>query len=171
MTWTSEALGWAPQVLAIELKKALTYRVTFWIRHILGTLTELTIAYFLWEALFARAPSGPGIKTLAGYSFHGILYYYLFAALGSRVVWGSLQGSISTEIYDGSLNRYLLYPLSFSGYKCVALFAQQLIASSQLLFGLAVAISIWGNPQSSRSARAASRSASSRQCCAGSRCF
>ena len=76
----SSAIGerywtWAPHVLAIEIKKAVSYRVDFWIQFFVGTFAEIAIAYFLWKAVFQIR----GVAIMEGYSFHGLVYYYLFA--------------------------------------------------------------------------------------------
>jgi ABC-2 type transport system permease protein len=139
----AESLNWVPHVLSNELRKMFSYRVAFWVQYVLGATTDLCIAYFLWKAIFEQN----GVDRMQGFSFHGILFYYVFAALGSKVVQGSDRSwTISLEIYDGSLTRYLLYPLSYLGFCYVSQFARQLISVAQLLFGLAVAILIWGLP-------------------------
>ena len=104
------SVGWAPHVMALELRKAFAYRAEFWIRFVVGSSTALVVAYFLWGAIFASS----GQATLQGYSFHGILFYCVFAALGSRIVTGGDgQGAISQEIYDGTLTRSLIYRFRF----------------------------------------------------------
>jgi ABC-2 type transport system permease protein len=81
-----------------------------------------------------------------GFSFHGILFYYLFASFCARIVTDSSSGDISDEIYQGALTRYLLYPLSFFFYKYVSCFASQIIALVQMIVCLGVAIWLWGLP-------------------------
>ncbi|MGK5088392.1 ABC-2 family transporter protein [Bdellovibrionota bacterium FG-2] len=137
-----EAFEWIPHVLSLELRKIFSYRVAFWVRYVLGTVTELTVAYFLWGALFEYSSQ----QRLQGFSFHGILFYYVFASLGAKIVRPSNDGWISQEVYDGGLTRYLLYPVSFVGYKYVTFLSQQFVAVGQMLFGLGVAVSILGLP-------------------------
>ncbi len=133
---------WAPHVLSIELKKALSYRLDFWIFFFFGTATEIGVAYFLWKAVFASQNT----TTMAGYSFHAIIFYYLFASFAIRISRGSERGYISQEIYDGGLTRYLLYPVSFLGYKFVTHFAQQLIGIFQLFVAFGILILLMGLP-------------------------
>lgn len=135
--------AWARHVFSIELRKLFTYRVTFWLNFIVGTLAELTVSYWLWSALFESR----GATQMEGYSFHGLLYYALFASLTGRIVRGVEARFISVEIYEGTLNRYLLYPLPFLGYKYVTHLAQQLIAMLQLVFTAALLIGWLGLPQ------------------------
>lgn len=127
-------MTWVSHVLAIELKKAFSYRVAFWVQFLLGTATELGVAFFLWRAIFASA----GAERLQGFTLHDILYYYLFASFASKITRGADRGYFSDEIYNGTLTRYLLYPLPFLGYKFVTHLAQQLLGLAQLLLAWAI---------------------------------
>ena len=133
---------WAPHVLSIELKKALSYRVDFWILFFFGAATEIGVAYFLWKAVF----ESQGSTTMAGYSFHAIVFYYLFASFAVRISRGSERGYLSQDIYDGGLTRYLLYPVSFLGYKFVTHIAQQLLGIFQLLIAFGALALLMGLP-------------------------
>lgn len=136
------SLVWVPHVFSIEIRKLLTYRVAFWVKYVIGTLTEICVAYFLWDAIFVHT----GSQTMQGYSFLGIVYYYVFSGLVGRMIQTADQGGISIDIYEGGLTRYLLYPLSFLQYKYVSFLGQQVSMLFQLLLGLAVALMIWGLP-------------------------
>jgi ABC-type uncharacterized transport system permease subunit len=76
--------GWAPHVLSIELKKAFSYRVDFWIQFLIGTTADLMVSYFLWRAIFStRAVSEMEV------------YYYFFATFASRIARGAERGYLS----------------------------------------------------------------------------
>ncbi len=135
-------MAWIPPVLALELKKALSYRLDFWVTFFLGTVTEIGVAYFLWKAVF----EAQNATTMAGYSFHAIVYYYLFAAFSIRISRGTERGYISQEIYDGGLTRYLLYPVSFMGYKFVTHIAQQLLGIFQFAIAYGILFGVLGLP-------------------------
>ncbi len=128
------SLHWVPHVLAIELKKAFSYRVNFWALFIMGTGTELAVAYYVWKSVFAAT----GATELAGYTFHGLVFYSLFANVASKITRGTDKGYISQDIYDGGLTRYLLYPLPFFPYKYVTHITQQLLGVFQLVIALAL---------------------------------
>lgn len=143
--------GWVTQVVSFELRKVFTYRFTFWVKYFVGAITELTVAYFLWGAIFAATAVAPGSAAgevrLGGYTFHGLLYYTLFATLGANVVRTlDRGGEISGEIYQGTLSRYLVYPVPYLAYRYASYFGLQLISVGQLLFGVAVALAIFGVP-------------------------
>jgi ABC-type uncharacterized transport system permease subunit len=63
------------QLLAIELKKNFSYRVDFWVNFIFSGLSRLTIAYFLWDAVF----SATGKTQNGGMDFHQMMLYFLMA--------------------------------------------------------------------------------------------
>lgn len=134
--------SWVPHVLSIELKKAFSYRVAFWVQFLIGTGADLSISYFLWWAIFQAR----GESTIQGFTFHGLILYYVFATFSSKITRGNDRGYISTDIYEGTLTRYLLYPLPFFPYKLVTHFTQQLLGMIQLLFTLSLFALIIGLP-------------------------
>jgi ABC-2 type transport system permease protein len=138
----TESWSWAPHVLSIELKKAVSYRVDFWIQFVVGTATDIAVAYFLWKAMFLANHT----EIMQGFTFQGIIFYYLFATFAARIARGSERGYISAEIYDGGLTRYLLYPLPFLGYKLITHFSQQILAIIQLVLAFAVLLWLMGAP-------------------------
>ena len=109
------ALYW--NIFSVEAQKRMSYRVDFWINSIAGVLVHFSFFWFLTYALFAS-----GTPTLAGFSARGMILYYVFVTLIGRLVQSmELDLGISQDIYDGSLSRYLLYPLRYSAVK----YAQQ----------------------------------------------
>ncbi len=104
-------------VLTVEARKRMSYRADFWITSIVGTLVSFSFFWFLTYALFAS-----GRPTLAGFSVQGMILYYFFVTLIGRLVQSTeLDMGISQDIYDGSLSRYLLYPVRYGFVK----YAQQ----------------------------------------------
>ena len=121
--------AWVPHLFLIEIKKALNYRATFWIDFVFGTTAEMAVAYFVWKAVFEVR----GVETMQGFGFTSLIYYYLFASLSAKISRGHDRGYLSQDIYDGGLTRYLLYPLSFFGFKYVVHLTQQFLGIFQLL--------------------------------------
>lgn len=101
-------------VASLEVRRSLTYRVDFWIQAVLTFLAEIALAWFLWRGVFDAS----GAATIGGYTFDGAVRYTLLAALASKFVRGvGLEGAIAQEIYDGSLSRYRVYPVSYFAFK------------------------------------------------------
>ena len=59
---------------------------------------------------------------------------------------GTVGGDISDEIYDGSLSRFLVYPVSFFYFKYFSTLARSTIAGFQLLVVLGAFIFLIGIP-------------------------
>lgn len=131
--------SWAPHVLSLELKKAFSYRVAFWVQFLMGSGTELVVSYFVWLSVFRASGvsidpgAAAGANTIQGFTFHGLVFYSLFASLSAKITRGNDRGYVAQDIYDGGLTRYLLYPLPFFPYKYVTHLTQQLLGVAQLL--------------------------------------
>ena len=136
----------ALHVFAIEIKKAVSYRVAFWVNFLLGTTTDLLIAYFLWGAIFAAS----GSQTMQGFSFHGMVFYYLFATFSMKMGRGNDHGYLAQDIYDGGLTRYLIYPIHFFGFKYITHITQQMLAALQLSIAFCALWFILGIPPDSQ---------------------
>jgi ABC-2 type transport system permease protein len=106
-------MNWWRFVVAAEIRKILAFRVDFWITFLGQTLIQLLIARALWQSIFESS----GHDVMEGFTLPMMTLYYLIVPLGTRMLTGENVGFLSREIYDGSFNRYLIYPLSFFQYK------------------------------------------------------
>jgi len=101
-------------VFSVEARKRMSYRADFWINSIIGILVKLSVFWFLTYAMF----SASGARNLAGYTERGMILYYVFVSLMGRIVQANeMEMGISTDIYEGSLTRYLIYPVSYPAVK------------------------------------------------------
>jgi len=108
-------------VFTIEAKRTMSYRTDFWINVIGGLLSGIAIPYYMWSWIYHA--EGDGTAMIGGRTFDQMITYYVACALIAKVVRGSdLPLMISTDIYEGGLNRYLLYPTRYLPFK----YAQQL---------------------------------------------
>ena len=106
-------------VWSIETRSALSYRVDFWLNVIAEFAAQFAIVYFLWQYVF----DSRGVERIAGYTFHGMITYYLTVILLGKLVRGKgFEGAVSADIYEGGLNRYLVFPAPYFPIK----FAQHL---------------------------------------------
>lgn len=102
------------RVAGMEVRRTVTYRVDFWAQALLGFLAEWALAWFLWLGVFEAS----GAATVGGLTLAGAVRYTLLAALVGKVMRGTgLDGAIAQEIYDGSLSRYRVYPVSLYAFK------------------------------------------------------
>ena len=133
---------WIRSVFAAEIKKMLSYRVDFWIQFPGMIAIQLSLAYFLWDAVFSENKA----SEMGGYGFSGLMFYYLMVPLVDRILRGAELRFISVDIYEGSLNKYLIYPVPFFLFKYVQHFAQASIALLQCMLTLTMFIVIFGLP-------------------------
>lgn len=135
------------QVAGVEARKRMTYRVDFWINAIVGFLAQLGVAWFIVAAVFA----GSGRAQVGGYGRDGMLLYFILVLLFGRVVRGpEMDMAVSSDIYEGGLTRYLLYPTSYLGMKYAQHLGSLLPALLQIfLFGAWVPFAI-GMPEGVR---------------------
>jgi ABC-2 type transport system permease protein len=121
------------QVFSIECRKLMSYRADFWINSVVGFVAHFGVMYYLWRAIF----SGPA-ERIGGYTFEGMLLYYLLVILIGKLVRGAEHThDISVDIYEGTLSRYIVYPTSYFGFKYAQHLGLMLPGLVQLaLFGL-----------------------------------
>jgi len=138
-------MRWFMQVFSLELRKVVAYRVDFWFQFIMSIFANVATAYYLWKAIFAYR----GITEIGGYSFTALMFYYLLVPMTARMINGPGLGFIAQEIYDGSLNRYLIYPVSFIQYKYAQYLADTAVYFSQFLLGIVAFHLVVGIPSES----------------------
>lgn len=101
-------------VLSVELRSQISYRADFWINALAGFFAEFGVTWFVWAAVFRES----GRPVIGGYTLDGMVLYFLAVVLLGRLVAGrEFEGAIAGDIYDGSLNRYLVLPASFTAFK------------------------------------------------------
>jgi viologen exporter family transport system permease protein len=122
-------------VVSTEARKRMSYRADFWISTVVGFLVQFGVAWFLWTAVFRES----GATTIGGYSERGMILYFAAAQLLGRIARGlEIDGTMSQDIYDGQLSRYLVYPAGYFRFK----YAQQLGAMLPVAAQLAVC-AVW----------------------------
>lgn len=121
-------------IFSIEIRKLLSYRVEFWLQFIAAVLVNLGVYYFLWKSIFDFNQ----VDQLQGMSFSQLMIYYFLIPFIDRIVRSSENFSISQDIYSGTLNRYLIFPLSFFGYKYLERLAYSFLGVLQMLMGLLI---------------------------------
>ncbi len=133
-------------LVSLETRKLMSYRVDFWLNTTVALALELAVAYFLWRAIFGTGGAGGAGSDVAptrlgGFTFEGMMVYYVLALLLGRLVRGQERGdAMSLDIYDGGLSRYLIYPSSYVGFKYAGHLGQLLPAVIQLVgFGVVAA--------------------------------
>ena len=103
-------------IFRIALEERLAYRGDFALGTLMRFLPIIT-QIFLWWAVFESVQGGTGSGTLVGYSFHDMVAYYLLSMLGRA--FSSMPGlasTVSKQIRDGEIKKYLIQPIDMIGF-------------------------------------------------------
>lgn len=129
-------------MVSMELRKAFAYRMDFWVNFIFSAIGRLTIIYFLWKSVY----SFQNTNDIGGRTFEQTMLYFVILFFVDNIVRSSSMkfGVISRDIYDGSLTRYLLYPMDVLPIKFAQLMGQTVVGFAQMALGLLVLSTIIG---------------------------
>lgn len=121
------------QIASMEARRRMSYRVDFWLTAVVGFAAQFGVVYFLWSAMFSES----GKTTMGGFTFEALLVYYVAVLLFGKLVRGvEFDNHVSQDIYEGGLNRYLVFPASYFGFKYAQHLGSMIPALVQLaLFG------------------------------------
>jgi ABC-2 type transport system permease protein len=96
------------------MRKRMSYRLDFWVTTVLVFVSSILIPWFFWGAIYAQADG----EEINGYSLKEMLLYICVAILVGRLVRGAEHvADVADDIYQGTLNRYLLYPANYLSMK------------------------------------------------------
>ena len=95
------------------LSDAMQYRLNFMLG-LISIIFPITIQLFIWNAVY----SGKGDTIVYDFSYHQMIFYTLLSAIVSKFVASDgFEGEINQDIKYGGLNKYLVKPISYSGYR------------------------------------------------------
>lgn len=102
------------QIVSLEARKLMSYRADFWLYAVVSVTVHFGVQYYLWSSIYAdRHGAAIGGRTLTD-----TLQYYMLVILFAKFVQsGDYWGDVMRDIYDGSLTRYLIYPVAFTPFK------------------------------------------------------
>ncbi len=128
-------------IASLEARARFSYRVDFWINALFGFGVEMFLAWSLWKAIFEAS----GSAKIGGRDFDGMLFYYLTVVLVGRFTRGhNNEGMISGDIYEGGLNRYLVFPLDYRWVKYAQVIGALAPVFVQVLLFAVIAIPLFG---------------------------
>ena len=102
-------------IFKMEIRAILAYRVSFWINFLGTSLGHLGLSYFLWSSIFSKSES----KLIGGMTFPMMILYSILAPMVIKTVMGMQLLDISQDIYMGSLNKFIIYPVSYFEFKWI----------------------------------------------------
>lgn len=120
---------------SIALKAGLEYRVNFYFS-IAAAAAPVIIQTALWIALYGNEPGA----ALFGFTFAQMVAYTVIAQLVSRLVRTGFEYEINGDIRTGSLDRYLVKPVSYFSFRLFAFLGDKTVHS--LVTGALLAVSL-----------------------------
>lgn len=104
-------------IFRIALEERLAYRGDFALGTLMRFLPMIT-QIFLWKAIFESFTGGENASnTMAGYTFHEIVAYYLLSMLGRA--FSSMPGlasSTAKQIREGEIKKFLTQPIDMISF-------------------------------------------------------
>lgn len=127
-------LGLSRQIVTLEIRKIFSYRTDFWLSFVGSTLVQFAAAWFLWKSIFTFQH----VEKVGAFTFPALMFYYLLVPVVGRAVYGGFMGDIAMDIYQGTLTRYLIYPVSFFRFKLLTRIANTAVLAFQITLALIV---------------------------------
>lgn len=98
------------EIARIYLKQQLAWRVDV-IFNMLFTVTKIVFAYLLWRIIFNNR------DVVAGFTFHGMLSYYIISAFLSQLELSrGISEDITIRIRGGKFSNFMVLPVNIEGY-------------------------------------------------------
>lgn len=102
-------------VFSMGVQQSMEYRFHFFLG-LLGAAFPILVQYFIWTAVYQHS----GESALFSYSYHQIILYTILAGLVSKLIATQFEHQIVDDIKNGGLNKYLIKPVSYFGYRLVS---------------------------------------------------
>ncbi|OME94805.1 MULTISPECIES: ABC transporter permease [Paenibacillus] len=121
-------------VFSMGVQHSMEYRFHFFLG-LLGATFPILVQYFIWTAVYRHS----GQDALFSYSYGQIILYTILAGLVSKLIATQFEHQIADDIKNGGLNKYLIKPISYFGYRLVSFFGQKAIyygITALLLIGI-----------------------------------
>lgn len=94
------------------VEQALEYRVSFFLS-MLSAAFPIIIQTTMWNYLYRHSDAA----AVFGYQQGEILLYTLLATIVSQLVGTGFEGEMNSDIKMGGLNKYLIRPIGYKGYR------------------------------------------------------
>ncbi|WP_141734943.1 ABC transporter permease [Oligoflexus tunisiensis] len=126
-------MRWFLQVMSGQMRMRLAYPWGFWVSLSLELFVVASINWYLWSAVLASR----GGADFPGYTLRTLVLYSLITSILRKVQVNSDQfGGLGDDIYSGSLNKYLVYPVSYFGFRYAMHLGGSLVSFCQSFLAL-----------------------------------
>jgi ABC-2 type transport system permease protein len=123
--------------LGVGFKAGLEYRANI-VFSIAGAIAPVVIQTALWIVLYGQDPAA----TMFGFTFAQMVAYTVVAQIVSRLVRTGFEYDMNTDIRTGSLDRFLVKPVGYFGYRLSAFIGDKLVQTAAMGILLAAAVAV-----------------------------
>ncbi len=126
-------MKWFWQVMSGQMRMRLAYPWGFWVSLSLELFVVASINWYLWSAVLASR----GGEAFPGFTLRTLVLYSMITSILRKVQVNSDQfAGVSDDIYSGSLNKYLVYPVSYFGFRYAMHLGGSLVSFCQSFLAL-----------------------------------
>jgi len=125
----------------VGLKAGIEYRANFFFA-IAAAVAPVVIQTALWIVIYGGSSDGDNGSTLFGFTFAQMVAYTVIAQLVSRLVRTGFEYDLNDDIRTGSLDRYLVKPVGYFGFRLFAFLGDKAVQSFVMGALLAVAVAV-----------------------------
>ena len=90
------------------IQRRMSYKIGFFMR-IIGGLLQVLIMYYLWMAIFNSSIS----EEIKGFTSSEMVIYIVISYITSQIINITIEGTVASEIRDGSVAVNLIRPISY----------------------------------------------------------
>ncbi len=119
------------------VKAGLEYRANVWFS-VAGAIAPVVIQTALWIVLYGSDPA----ETMFGFTFAQMVAYTVIAQLVARLVRTGFEYDVNNDIRTGSLDRYLVKPVGYFGYRLFAFLGDKVVQTVVMGALLAAALAV-----------------------------
>ncbi|MCZ8520442.1 MULTISPECIES: ABC transporter permease [Paenibacillus] len=106
----------------LGVQHSMEYRLHFALS-LLSSAVPAGVQYFIWTAVYRHSGEG----ALFSYTYPQMILYTILAGLVARLVETQFEQGIAEDIKNGGLNKYLVQPVSYFGYRLTTFLGQKAV--------------------------------------------
>lgn len=119
-------------IFKMEARSILAYRFSFWINFFGTTFGQLGLSYFLWRSIYGN----DSLKLIGGMNFEMMILYSFLSSMTLKSVQGMQYLNVNQDIFDGGLNKYIIFPISYFHFKWIQQITHAMSHVFQLFIGI-----------------------------------
>jgi ABC-2 type transport system permease protein len=123
--------------LGVGFKAGIEYRANI-LFSIAGAVAPVVIQTALWVVLYG----GESGASMFGFTFPQMIAYTVVAQIVSRLVRTSFEYDMNNDIRTGSLDRFLVKPVGYFGYRLFAYMGDKLVQTAAMGLLLAASLAV-----------------------------